>query len=145
MILDEITGTSTFDGLSSAWAVVEYICETKKIGAKTLCATHYHELTELEGQYEGVKNYKVAVKEYGDNIIFLRKIIKGSADRSFGIQVAKLAGLPIPVVERAKVILEQLEKSDAHNVQREDIPTHQLTFLIQVLQNLKICCGKLIL
>ncbi len=129
LILDEIgRGTSTFDGLSIAWAVVEYICETKKIGAKTLFATHYHELTELEGQYEGVKNYKVAVKEYGDDIIFLRKIIKGSADRSFGIQVAKLAGLPIPVVERAKVILEQLEKSDAHNVQREDIPTHQLTF-----------------
>ncbi|HHW70527.1 MAG TPA: DNA mismatch repair protein MutS [Clostridiales bacterium] len=130
LILDEIgRGTSTFDGLSIAWAVVEYICESKNIGAKTLFATHYHELTELEGQYKGVKNYKIAVKEYGDDIIFLRKIMKGSADKSFGIQVAKLAGLPNPVVERAKIILEQLESADVHNVQKKkDIPNHQLTF-----------------
>lgn len=129
LILDEIgRGTSTFDGLSIAWAVVEYICDNENIGAKTLFATHYHELTKLEGQYKGVKNYRVAVKEYGDDIIFLRKIIKGSADRSFGIQVAKLAGLPIPVVERAKIILDELEKSDAHNVVRQHEFSHQLTF-----------------
>lgn len=129
LILDEIgRGTSTFDGLSIAWAVVEYICDNKNIAAKTLFATHYHELTELEGRYDGVKNYKVAVKESGDDIIFLRQIVKGSADKSFGIQVAKLAGLPIPVVERAKVILSELEEADAHNISRQDELSHQITF-----------------
>ena len=95
IILDEIgRGTSTFDGLSIAWAVVEHIANTKILGAKTLFATHYHELTELEGTLDGVNNYCIAVKECGDDIVFLRKIIKGGADKSYGIQVAKLAGVP---------------------------------------------------
>ena len=113
LILDEIgRGTSTFDGLSIAWAVVEHISERKKLGAKTLFATHYHELTELEGRLSGVNNYCIAVKEQGDDIIFLRKIIKGGADRSYGIQVAKLAGIPNSVIERAKEIAEQLSDAD---------------------------------
>ena len=113
LILDEIgRGTSTFDGLSIAWAVVEYISGSALSGAKTLFATHYHELTELEGKLPGVNNYCIAVQEKGDNIIFLRKIIKGSADKSYGIQVAKLAGVPDPVIERAKEIAQELEQSD---------------------------------
>lgn len=113
LILDEIgRGTSTYDGLAIAWAVVEYISNRKFLGAKTLFATHYHELTELEGKIENVNNYCVAVKEKGDDIIFLRKIIKGGADRSYGIQVAKLAGLPDMVVDRAKEIAEQLAGND---------------------------------
>lgn len=113
LILDEIgRGTSTFDGLSIAWAVVEYITGQGLSGAKTLFATHYHELTELEGKIPGVNNYCIAVQEKGDNIIFLRKIIKGSADRSYGIQVAKLAGVPEEVIERAREIAEELEQSD---------------------------------
>jgi DNA mismatch repair protein MutS len=113
IILDEIgRGTSTFDGLSIAWAVVEYIVNSKTIGAKTLFATHYHELTELEGKIEGVQNYCVSVKEQGDDIIFLRKIIPGGANNSYGIQVAKLAGVPTPVVERAKMILKELDQAD---------------------------------
>lgn len=111
IILDEVgRGTSTFDGLSIAWAVVEYI--TGNIGAKTLFATHYHELTELEGKLHGVKNYSISVKEHGDDIIFLRKIVRGGADQSYGIQVAKLAGLPNIVVECAKTILSKLEEKD---------------------------------
>lgn len=111
IILDEVgRGTSTFDGLSIAWAVVDYI--SNHIGAKTLFATHYHELTELEGRVQGIKNYCISVKEHGDNIIFLRKIIRGGADQSYGIQVAKLAGLPQDVVKRAKEILSKLEESD---------------------------------
>ena len=113
LILDEIgRGTSTYDGLSIAWAVVEYIAGSSLAGAKTLFATHYHELTELEGKLSGVNNYCIAVQEKGDNIIFLRKIIKGSADKSYGIQVAKLAGVPEAVIERAKAIAEELERSD---------------------------------
>lgn len=114
LILDEIgRGTSTFDGLSIAWAVVEYIANNAGLsGAKTLFATHYHELTELEGKLSGVNNYCIAVQEKGDHIIFLRKIIKGSADRSYGIQVARLAGVPDVVIDRAKEISEELEKSD---------------------------------
>ena len=113
LILDEIgRGTSTFDGLSIAWAVVEHIGDTKLLGAKTLFATHYHELTELEGKLDGVNNYCIAVKEKGDDIVFLRKIIKGGADKSYGIQVAKLAGLPETVVERAKEIVEELLSND---------------------------------
>ena len=113
LILDEIgRGTSTFDGLSIAWAVVEHISNTKLLGAKTLFATHYHELTELEGKIDGVNNYCIAVKEKGDNIVFLRKIIKGGADRSYGIQVAKLAGVPDNVIERAKEISEELNDAD---------------------------------
>lgn len=113
LILDEIgRGTSTFDGLSIAWAVVEYISNTKVLGAKTLFATHYHELTELEGTLSGVNNYSIAVKEQGDDIVFLRKIIKGGADNSYGIQVAKLAGVPDVVIERSKEILNELKSAD---------------------------------
>lgn len=111
IILDEIgRGTSTYDGLSIAWSVVEYI--TKKIKAKTLFATHYHELSELENKLNSVKNYKILIKESDDKIIFLRKIAEGSIDRSYGIQVANLAGLPDEVVSRAKEILVQLDESD---------------------------------
>ncbi|TCK98002.1 DNA mismatch repair protein MutS [Natranaerovirga hydrolytica] len=113
IILDEIgRGTSTFDGLSIAWSVVEYISNPSKIGAKTLFATHYHELTELEGKIDGVNNYCIAVKEQGDDIIFLRKIIKGGADQSYGIQVAKLAGVPNEVILRAKDLVNELAQSD---------------------------------
>ena len=113
LILDEIgRGTSTFDGLSIAWAVVEHISNPKLLGAKTLFATHYHELTELEGQMESVNNYCIAVKEQGDDIIFLRKIVKGGADKSYGIQVAKLAGVPSSVIERAKEIVAELADND---------------------------------
>ena len=113
LILDEIgRGTSTFDGLSIAWAVVEYIANTKLLGAKTLFATHYHELTELEGTLDGVNNYCIAVKENGDDIVFLRKIIKGGADKSYGIQVAKLAGVPDTVIERAKELVADLSDAD---------------------------------
>lgn len=113
IVLDEIgRGTSTFDGLAIAWAVVEYICNTKILGAKTLFATHYHELTELEGALAGVNNYCIAVKEQGDDIVFLRKIIKGGADKSYGIQVAKLAGVPEGVIQRAKELVEELSNAD---------------------------------
>jgi DNA mismatch repair protein MutS len=113
IILDEIgRGTSTFDGLSIAWAVVEHISNPRLIGAKTLFATHYHELTELEGTLPGVINYCIAVKEQGDDIVFLRKIVKGGADRSYGIQVAKLAGVPEPVIERAKELAAELSSAD---------------------------------
>lgn len=113
LILDEIgRGTSTFDGLSIAWAVVEHISNPKLLGAKTLFATHYHELTELEGKLSSVNNYCIAVKEKGDDIVFLRKIVKGGADKSYGIQVAKLAGVPDTVIERAKELAEELGKAD---------------------------------
>ena len=113
LILDEIgRGTSTFDGLSIAWSVVEYISNPKILGAKTLFATHYHELTELEGKIDNVNNYCIAVKEKGDDIVFLRKIVKGGADKSYGIQVAKLAGVPDIVIDRAKEIVEELLEGD---------------------------------
>ena len=113
LILDEIgRGTSTFDGLSIAWAVIEHIADKKLLGAKTLFATHYHELTELEGTMEGVNNYCIAVKEKGDDIVFLRKIVKGGADKSYGIQVAKLAGVPDSVIARAKELVEELSQAD---------------------------------
>jgi len=113
LILDEIgRGTSTFDGLSIAWAVVEHISNPKLLGAKTLFATHYNELTELEGKLDNVNNYCIAVKEKGDDIVFLRKIVKGGADKSYGIQVAKLAGVPESVIARAKEIVEELSKND---------------------------------
>ena len=111
LVLDEVgRGTSTYDGLSIAWAVVEYLSENTK--AKTLFATHYHELSELEGSLGGVKNYKITVRESGGKIVFLRKIARGSANRSFGIEVASLAGVPKGVTDRAKVILKKLEKND---------------------------------
>ncbi len=113
LILDEIgRGTSTYDGLSIAWAVVEHISNPKLLGAKTLFATHYHELTELEGTIESVNNYCIAVKEQGDDIVFLRKIVKGGADKSYGIQVAKLAGVPDGVIQRAKEIVKELSDND---------------------------------
>ncbi|PJJ28097.1 DNA mismatch repair protein MutS [Lacrimispora celerecrescens] len=120
IVLDEIgRGTSTFDGLSIAWAVVEHISNPKILGAKTLFATHYHELTELEGTMSGVNNYCIAVKEQGDDIVFLRKIIKGGADKSYGIQVAKLAGVPDTVIARAKELLEELRDADITAKARE--------------------------
>ena len=131
LILDEIgRGTSTFDGLSIASAVVEYICQNPGLKTKTLFATHYHELTELEGKLDGVKNYCIAVKEQGDDIIFLRRIIRGSTDKSFGIQAAKLAGLPNKVIERAKEILKQLEESENSNI--------KLKRIVQINQILKL-------
>ena len=111
--MDEIgRGTSTFDGLSIAWAVLEYIADEKTLGAKTLFSTHYHELTELEGKLPGVKNYCVTVKEQGEDIIFLRKIARGGADQSYGVQVARLAGLPQKVLRRAGAIQKRLSAAD---------------------------------
>lgn len=145
LILDEIgRGTSTFDGLSIAWAVVEHICDKKILGAKTLFATHYHELTELEGTLPGVNNYCISVKEQGDDIVFLRKIINGGADKSYGIQVAKLAGVPESVLNRAKELVVELSNADitakakdiAANMQmgsnvlpsmNDDLEVHQMT------------------
>jgi len=119
IVLDEIgRGTSTFDGLSIAWAVVEYLVDQGKIGAKTLFATHYHELSELEGRLSGVVNYRISVKEHGENVIFLRKIERGGADKSFGIHVAHLAGIPRPVIMRAHEVLARLE---ANNVNQTSI------------------------
>ncbi len=117
IILDEIgRGTSTFDGLSVAWSVVEYICDKSKLGAKALFATHYHQLSEFEGHVSGVKNYCVSVREQGEDIIFLRRIVRGGADKSFGIHVAKLAGVPKDVLDRANIILERLEEADINHV-----------------------------
>ncbi len=123
LVLDEIgRGTSTFDGLSIAWAVIEHISNRKILGAKTLFATHYHELTELEGKMDNVNNYCIAVKEKGDDIVFLRKIINGGADKSYGIQVAKLAGVPDMVIDRAKEIVQQLSDNDiTEKVQKIEI------------------------
>lgn len=113
LILDEIgRGTSTYDGLSIAWAVVEHIADKKALGAKTLFATHYHELTELEGMVDGVNNYCIAVKEKGEDIVFLRKIVAGGADKSYGIQVARLAGVPSGVLDRASEIVAELSDND---------------------------------
>lgn len=124
IILDEIgRGTSTFDGLSIAWAVVEHIASTRLLGAKTLFATHYHELTELEGRLESVYNYCIAVKEQGDDIVFLRKIVKGGADKSYGIQVAKLAGVPEQVLKRARELAEQLSENDITGCTRKIMET----------------------
>lgn len=124
LILDEIgRGTSTFDGLSIAWAVIEHISNSRLLGAKTLFATHYHELTELEGKINNVNNYCIAVKEKGDDIIFLRKIVKGGADKSYGIQVARLAGVPETVIERAKEIVEELVQADITD-KIKDIASH---------------------
>ena len=110
IILDEIgRGTSTFDGMSIARAVLEFVCKKKTLGAKSLFATHYHELTVMEGLLDGVKNYSIAVKKRGDDITFLRRIVPGGADDSYGIEVAKLAGIPQSVISRAKEILKDLE------------------------------------
>jgi DNA mismatch repair protein MutS len=123
LILDEIgRGTSTFDGLSIAWSVIEYISDSTILGSRTLFATHYHELTELEGKIQGIKNYCISVKERGDDIIFLRKIIRGGADSSYGIQVAGLAGLPQIVLDRAREVLKQLEEAD---ISKKEIKARQ--------------------
>ena len=132
VILDEIgRGTSTYDGLSIAWAVAEYISDKEKCGAKTLFATHYHELTELEGKIDSVHNYCIAVKEQGDDIVFLRKIVKGGADKSYGVQVAKLAGVPDAVINRAKEIARELEEHDLTSGAKDIMPygeAQQLSF-----------------
>jgi DNA mismatch repair protein MutS len=138
LILDEIgRGTSTFDGLSIAWAVIEYISDIEKIGSRTLFATHYHELTELEGKIKGIKNYCIAVKEKGEDIIFLRKIIRGGADGSYGIQVARLAGVPQPVIDRAKELLKELENADIskHRIRRRIKPLEGQMELFYVNSN----------
>ena len=120
VILDEIgRGTSTFDGLSIAWAVIEHIADPRILGAKTLFATHYHELTELEGKLDGVNNYCIAVKEQGEDIVFLRKIVKGGADKSYGIQVAKLAGVPENVLKRAGELSDMLSANDITGITKE--------------------------
>jgi DNA mismatch repair protein MutS len=124
LILDEIgRGTSTYDGMAIARAVVEYCAEKKRLGCKTLFATHYHELTVLEGEIPGVKNYNIAAKKKKDDVIFLRKIVRGGADQSYGIEVAKLAGVPDKVIKRAREILEELENGQPSPVQ--GITTHQ--------------------
>ena len=121
VILDEIgRGTSTYDGLSIAWAVVEYISDKSKVGAKTLFATHYHELIEMADKTDGIKNFSVAVKEKGEDVIFLRKIVEGGTDESYGIHVAKLAGVPKQVITRANKILKGLEKTDKKIAEKED-------------------------
>ncbi len=128
IILDEIgRGTSTYDGLSIAWSVVEHISNSRVLGAKTLFATHYHELTELEGRLKGVKNYCISVREVGEDIVFLRKIIRGGADQSYGIQVAKLAGLPNEVIDRAKNILHELEESDINRKNEQALEEISMT------------------
>jgi DNA mismatch repair protein MutS len=138
LILDEIgRGTSTFDGLSIAWAVVEHISNSTILGAKTLFATHYHELTELEGRLEGVNNYCIAVKEQGEDIVFLRKIVKGGADKSYGIQVAKLAGVPTSVLKRASEIVTELTGNDlalkAQNLSAPEISAQDDDFIQEEL------------
>ena len=119
VLLDEVgRGTSTYDGLSIAWSVIEYISKNNNLKCKTLFATHYHELTKLEGIIEGVKNYSVAVKETDEQVIFLRKIVEGGADQSYGIEVAKLAGLPLEVIDRAKHILAKLENEKSIEIDK---------------------------
>ena len=155
IILDEIgRGTSTFDGLSIAWSVVEYIADKEKIGAKTMFATHYHELSELEGHLEGVKNFCVSVKEHGEDVLFLRKIVRGGADKSFGVHVARLAGVPRPVIIRAHEIQARLEVSDinqntigqnilgeessVHRNEQMDLFEYKKDEIIQELQQLDV-------
>ncbi len=142
IILDEIgRGTSTFDGLAIAWAVTEYIADKKNIGAKTLFATHYHELSELEGNLDGVKNYCITAKEFGDGVIFLRKIMRGSADKSFGIAVAHLAGIPKPVLKRAGEILSDIEKADITRTDLQPAATQTAMFasdnVLNIVEELK--------
>ena len=142
LILDEIgRGTSTFDGLSIAWAVLEYIVDQKKIGAKTLFATHYHELTELEDKLLGVKNYRISVEEQGEDIIFLRKIERGGANNSYGIQVAKLAGLPIKVIRRSSEILKQLNAADI-NKKAKKIATESQEEIEDIIQQVDMFTMK---
>ena len=153
VILDEIgRGTSTFDGLSIAWSTVEYLCDQKKCGAKTLFATHYHELSELEGVLDGVANYQISVKEHGEEVIFLRKIVRGGADKSFGVYVARLAGIPHAVVARAQELEARLEANNitqntiGQNIlekgkkknQQQDLFEYGKTELVEELSNLDV-------
>jgi DNA mismatch repair protein MutS len=127
LVLDEIgRGTSTYDGLSLAWAIVEHIHNHPRLKAKTLFATHYHELTDLAALLPGVRNYNVSVKEEGDHVVFLHRIVPGGADRSYGIHVAQLAGLPRPVIARAQEIMGQLEASGGRAVHLDDQPPAQM-------------------
>ena len=129
VILDEVgRGTSTFDGVSIARAVAEHICTSKKLSCKTLFATHYHELIGLENELEGVKNYSIAVNKHGGNIRFLRKIVRGGVDESYGIDVAKLAGLPAKVVSRARELLSEMERAHAENKVAESNDVGQISF-----------------
>ncbi|HNY91748.1 MAG TPA: DNA mismatch repair protein MutS, partial [bacterium] len=147
ILLDEIgRGTSTFDGLSIAWSVAEFIHETPRIAAKTIFATHYHELTELELVLTRVRNYNVAVKEWGDRIVFLRKIVPGGCDHSYGIHVAQLAGLPRAVIMRAREILANLESGSldpdkgprlAHHQSEMKRPVQQLSLFAELEQSLR--------
>jgi DNA mismatch repair protein MutS len=119
LLLDEIgRGTSTYDGLSIAWAIMDYVSTNLK--AKTLFSTHYHELTELEGKLDGIKNYKLSVRELAGSIVFVRKMMRGSANRSFGIEVAQLAGLPDTIIKKSKEILKKLENSDIAKREKEN-------------------------
>ena len=145
LVLDEIgRGTSTYDGLSIAWAVVEYIHNHPRLRSRTLFATHYHELTQLSEVLPGVRNYNVAVSEEGGQVIFLHKIVPGGADKSYGIHVAELAGLPRSVINRAQEILSTLEAEAREMRTREEIAVQQLSFLpttnplIEELKNLEI-------
>ena len=132
LILDEIgRGTSTYDGMSIARAVLEYVADKRKLGAKTLFATHYHELTEMENELTGVKNYNIAVKKRGDDIIFLRRIVRGGADDSYGIEVAKLSGIPDSVINRAKVILKQTLESGIVTYRTTAAPDAQIPIEMQ--------------
>lgn len=137
LILDEVgRGTSTYDGLSIAWAVIEHI--TENIGARTLFATHYHELTELECKLSGVKNYKIAVKELNGSVVFLRKIMRGGANRSFGIEVASLAGVPSCVTERAKIILKLVESGEKANIEQPEIEEAQQSEVERILRDVDV-------
>jgi DNA mismatch repair protein MutS len=125
IVLDEIgRGTSTFDGISIAWAVAEYLHNNRNVKAKTLFATHYHELTDLALTMQGVKNYNVLVREQGDRVVFLRKIVQGGSDKSYGIQVARLAGMPQEVIDRAREILENLEEGEFGETGQPKLATH---------------------
>ena len=137
LILDEIgRGTSTFDGMSIARAVLEYVADKKKLGAKSLFATHYHELTEMENELKGVKNYNIAVKKRGDDIIFLRRIVPGGADDSYGIEVAKLSGIPDEVIKRAKQILKKTEEEGLVTYRTAADPDMQLPLEMQGAQDI---------
>ena len=132
LILDEIgRGTATFDGMAIARAVLEYVADKRRIGAKALFATHYHELTEMEGELQGIRNYNIAVKKRGDDIIFLRRIVRGGADDSYGIEVARLGGIPKPVIERAKQILKQTLESGIVTYKTAPSDTAQLPLEMQ--------------
>ena len=132
LIIDEIgRGTSTFDGMSIARAVLEFVADKKKLGAKSLFATHYHELTEMENELDGIKNYNIAVKKRGDDIIFLRRIVPGGADDSYGIEVAKLGGIPDSVIRRAKQILKQTLESGIVTYKTVESNTDQMSLEMQ--------------